>query len=407
MIIKILKNIEDYDNFVKDSIYSHYMKTSYWANIKKEYTPIYLGFFDNNIMIGSALALKKIGIYSYIYIPLGMCIDYTNLDILKSSIKLIKEFAIKEKVDFLRIDPNVIRVSRDINGNQTDLINNEYVTENFKKAGFIHKGYGYAYNGSFTNRYTLIVDLSKDINTVKQNYSKPRLTSLNRHNVIGVKTRLGNIDDIKYIMEFEKELAYIQGFKPHSFNFFKNIIDNFKNNCRIYITEINLQQMIDGINNELSSKKYSKDLEARKSKENELEIAKNLLNKHGDVLVIAAGLFIFLKNKSWDLYTYNRKNCNFIKPVDNLHFFAMNDLKNLGVTQYDMCGFSGSTDKNDKYYGLYNYKKSFNPDFIEMIGEFDYIINNKKYLLFSKITKFSNKIKRKLNSILFKNQKTL
>ena len=165
--------------------------------------------------------------------------------------------------------------------------------------------------------------------------------------------------------------------------------------------------MIDGINNELSSKKYSKDLEARKSKENELEIAKNLLNKYGDVLVIAAGLFIFLKNKSWDLYTYNRKNCNFIKPVDNLHFFAMNDLKNLGVTQYDMCGFSGSTDKNDKYYGLYNYKKSFNPDFIEMIGEFDYIIDNKKYLLFSKITKFSNKIKRKLNSILFKNQKTL
>lgn len=402
MELRLIKNIELFDEFVKNSPYGHYKKTSMWANISKKYYPIYIGFFENDALIGTALALKHSGINSYLYVPLGMCIDYTNEDVLGKSLELIKKFAQKQNVNFLRIDPNVIRVSRDINGNQTDKINNENITQAFINAGFKHKGYGYAYNGSFSNRYTLIIDLSLDIEQLKNNFAKPRITSLNRHNVIGLYTRYGTCEDIKYIMEFEKELVAIQGFKPHSYDFFKNIIDSFKENSRVYITEVNLDTMIMGIDSELNSKKYQKDLEARKAKEKELDAAKALKKEYGSILTVGAGLFLYYGNKSWDLYTYNKKSCNFLKPIDNLHFFAIKDMKELGVTSYDMCGFSGSTDKNDAYYGLYSYKKSFNPEFIEMIGEFDYVYNESKYKTVLKIKRGINLIRRKIVKTLFK-----
>ncbi|NLC95971.1 MAG: peptidoglycan bridge formation glycyltransferase FemA/FemB family protein, partial [Erysipelotrichaceae bacterium] len=117
---------------------------------------------------------------------------------------------------------------------------------------------------------------------------------------------------------------------------------------------------------------------------------------------LASGLFLFSSSTSWDLYTYNRKSCNFLKPVDNLHYYAMQDMKLNKVKYYDMCGFSGSTDKSDPYYGLYSYKKSFNPEFTEYIGEFDFIINNLKYKTYLKIKKGFNRLYRKLNSIIYK-----
>lgn len=403
MKIEIIKNTDIYDEFVKKSPYNHYMKYSGWANLKKSLSvkPYFLGFYEEEL-VGSALVLKVNGIVSYMYIPTGLCIDYSNTDLLNNALDLLKDFGKKEKVSFIRIDPLVIRVSRDIEGNQIEGINNEFVSETLIKNGFKHKGYGYAYDGSWHNRYTLIVDIDKDIETLKSNYTKPRQTALNRHSIIGLYTRLGNIDEIKYLMEFEKELSSSQGFKPHSEKFFKDIINNFKDNYRLYITEINLDQMIEGISNELNSKKYAKDKEARLSKEKELFEANELKKEYGSILVVGAGLYLYGNDRSWDLYTYNKKSCNFLKPIDNLHYFAMLDMKNLGVKYYDMCGFSGSTLRTDPYYGLYNYKKSFNPEFIEWIGEFDYILDKNKYNLFLKSKKGYNRIRRKLNSIIYK-----
>ena len=404
MEIRKIENLKIYDEFVENSPYNHYMKNRGWGDFKRTSTikPIYLGFFKDNNLIGTALVLHFEQIIPYMYIPTGMCIDYLDTSLLTEALELLKSFAIDNKCVFLRIDPLVIRVSRDIIGNQIEGVNNEFVSETFKNCGFKHKGYGYAYDGSWHNRYTLIVDITKDMDTLLSNYTKAKQSVIKRHSLIGVQTRLGKIEELKYLCEFEKELSVTQGFKPHSETYFKEIINCFKDGAKFYITEVNLDTMISAINNELNSKKYAKDLEARTSKEKELEQAISLKNENGNILVIGAGLFIYSNHHSWDLYTYNKKSCGFLKPVDNLHYFVMSNMKNNNVKYYDMCGFSGSTSKNDPYYGLYNYKKSFNPEFIEWIGEFDFVIDKVKFKLFQETKKGFNRIRRKIVSILYK-----
>lgn len=397
-------NRKQFDEFVQHHELNHYMKTSMWANTQEKNTiPFFVGFKEEDNLIGTALVLKKKWANkSYLYVPWGPCIDYHDSLRLHECLELLKQFAKSEDCFMLRIDFNILRVTRDIDGNQIEGINNEHITEIINECGFQHKGYGYAYNGSLVNRYTLITDISKPVEEIFKSYAKPRQTAIKRHQIMGVTTRLGTNDDLDSLCEFEKELTASQGFKPHSKAFFNLLLSSFKEHARLYITEISLVTMVQGLSDEINSKKYAKDKEALASKQKEIENALLLQKKYGDVVVIAAGLFLYFGNKSWDLYTYNKKEFGFVKPVDNLHYFAMQDMKNLGVTDYDMCGFSGVTNKDDPYYGLYSYKRTFGSEFTEFIGEFDYILNEKDTINFKKQTRFISRVKRKIHSLRYK-----
>ncbi|MEG0238995.1 lipid II:glycine glycyltransferase FemX [Anaerorhabdus sp.] len=400
--------ITEFNEFVKNHTHGHYMKTSMWVNTLDANTkPFYVGFYEEDKLIGTALVLKKKWLNkSYLYIPWGPCIDYQNQTQLKETLNLLKTFTKNENCFMLRIDFNVIRVSRDLDGNEIEGINNEHITDTIIDCGFKHKGYGYAYNGSWVNRYTLVASLNKTIDEILASYAKPRQTAIKRHQIIGVQTRIGTLDDLDALCSFEKELAELQGFKPHSKEYFKKIIESFKQNARFYVTEIDLARMVQGLDEEIHSKKYAKDKEAYASKEKEYKEALQLQKTYGDHVKIAAGLFLYYGDTSYDLYTYNKKEFGFVKPVDNLHFFAMQDMKNLGVTHYDMCGFSGTVKKEDPYYGLYSYKKSFGSEFTEYIGEFDYIQSPKAYQNFIKQYRLYSKVKRKVNAILNQKQKS-
>ncbi len=403
-----LRKISDkeLDAFAASSSYIHYMKTSMWGKfqVENKNADSYecLGFFDDGKLLASAMVLKhKWHGHLYFYIPEGPSLDYENEKLLNDVFRELSAYAGRKKAQFLRVDPDVVRLPRDINGNALEGFNHENVTERLIELGFRHKGYGYAYNGSWTNRYTLIVDLSPDMKTIISRFSKPRRTSLNRHVINAVTTRIGTDADIPYLMEFEKQLSEQDGFKPHSRKFFKGLLDHFGEHAVLYVTEINIEKQISGIEKELQSKKYAKDPEARAAKEKELSAAGESLKIYGPSLPIACGLFIRIGQGSWDLYTYNHKAFNHIKPVDNLHAFAMEDMKKNGVIQYDMCGFSGVTTKDDPYYGLYSYKRSFGPEFIERIGEFDYVINEKGYLSFLKQWSLTSRIRRKYRTMRY------
>ena len=397
-----------FDAFVEKHPYSHYMKTSMWGEYKKRTDHLeyeMLGFYEGDTLIGTAMVLLGSWLHHpYAYIPWGPCINYDNPNERNEVFNLLKKYADEKNVLFLRVDPNVVRCPHDIKGNVLEGFNNECVTEDLKKDGYTHKGYGYAYNGSWTNRYTLIVDLSCGKDEVFKRFIPQRRRAINRHKTWHVSTEIGNENDIDDLMRLEHQLCENDGFAPHNRQFFLNLMDCFKEHCVLYKTTIDLKGMIDGMSAELETKKYKNDAKAKEAALNNIERAKQLREKHGDTAVIACGLFIRFANKSWDLYTYNdHQEFNFIRPVDNLHYFAMCDMYDHGVTDYDMVGFSGVTTEDDPEYGLYVYKSSFGPEYIERIGEFDYVRNESRMKRFRFEKRAINHVKRKYWAIRYHN----
>lgn len=387
MILKKITDRNIFDGFVCGHPWSHYMKTTMWGDFQRrtnQYEYEMLGFYEGDELKGTALALHgRFFTHPFIYIPKGPCIDYNDENAVKEAADLLAQHAKEANVHFLRIDPNVLRMEKDIRGNIIEGgENHENVTEILKKAGYVHKGYNYAYDGSWSNRYTLTVDLSGDFSEVTARFSKPRRTSINRHKVNCVETHLGSEADIPELMKLEEQLAARDGFKPHSREFFADILDCFGDNARMYVTTVDLEGMAEGIEKELSGKKYAKDPEARQAKEKALAHTRELLKVYGKTVVIACGIFVRAGHVSYDLYAYNHKAFNHLNPVDSMHFFAMQDMKAHGVTTYDLCGFSGVTTKDDPEYGLYEYKRSFGSQYIEHIGEFDYPVKENAWKRF-------------------------
>lgn len=411
MEIRKIEDHQAFDAYVEKHPYCHYMKTSHWGEFKKEtekdsYDCI--GFYDGDELKGTAMVLKGKWLgHSYDYIPWGPCIDYENQKLRNEVFDLLKDYADQDGVQFLRLDPNVDRVPHDIKGNVLEGFNHEDVTEDLKKDGYTHKGYGYAYNGSWTNRFTLIVDLSKGIDEAFKHFTSQRRRMIKRNKNWHVTTRLGTKEDIPSLMALEKQLTEQDGFKPHSYRFFESIVDNFGDHCRIYVTEVDLDAMIDTLTSELGSKKYRNNPEALQTAKNNIVHAKELKLKYGSKVTIACGMFIYYNEQAWDLYIYNHKAFNFIHPTDSLHYFAMCDLIDHGVKKYDMVGFSGATTRDDPYFGLYNYKSSFGPEYVERIGEFDYVRNPSamKRFRFEKLA--VNHVKRKWWSIRYQNTKEI
>ncbi|MPN08922.1 hypothetical protein SDC9_156210 [bioreactor metagenome] len=171
------------------------------------------------------------------------------------------------------------------------------------------------------------------------------------------------------------------------------------------MTEVNLSVYITNLQEEIDSNKYRKDPEALTSKKQEIINARQLKAQYGEQVVIAVGMFVRYAHKSWDLYTYNRKDFNNFKATDYLHAFVIDDMKRHGVRLYDMVGFSGVTEKRDPYYGLYDYKRSFGSDFYEHIGQFDYVIDEKQYTWFNQTQYQIKRFRRKLFRILYKKDK--
>ncbi len=406
----IIKTIDQsvLDHFVKEHPNKHYQKTSMYGDFlafSQKATIQYLGFYQDQQIIATAMIMFKsyplIGTYGYI--PMGLCLDYNQKEQLERCLDALVHFAQVKKLIFLKLDPNVIRIHRDLQGKPlNDGFLNEWVSELLKTKGFKHKGYGYAYDGSWNNRFTLVLDLDQPFDSLYKGFAKSKKSFYKRQQRMGIKTYQTTSEDCHILASLEKELTKKEGFYPKSEAYFKQLMQIYGEHTKLKKTIMNVTDNILIIDQELNSSKYRNDKEAYDAKVRQKEELLKIQATHGSEIVLAIGLFVVVGDWSWDLYSY--KNPEFAKynGTDHLHIETIKDFQAGGVKHYDFVGFSGVTDPSDFYYGLYQFKSSFNPRFVEHIGEFDLILNEKKHNLFNTFQYYKMKIKRRILHILYK-----
>lgn len=406
MELRIVEDKNTFDTFVKENKYKHFAKTSMWGEFKKRESNLdyfLLGFYEKDQLIGTALALfgKQYG-QKYLYVPKGPCIDYENDAVRTEAFKLLKQFADEKNVTFLRVDPNVTRKPHDIDGNVLEGFNNEYITEDLIHNGFRHKGYGYGYDGSWFNRYTLVVDLHDDIKTIRSRFSSSKKWGLNKAKKLGVSARLGDQSNITDLMVLQKQLSERKGFVPSKAEYFEALIESFKENIDIYIAEIDMPVALEAARADLKKKEEKGGDKQIANAKKVLSLFEKYMHDYPQKMTIAAGVFITLGDTTWCLHYYFHKEFNMFSPLDTLNFYVMSEKKEHGVCYYDLCGFSGKTTKDDPEYPLYEYKRKFGSFYVEQIGEFDYIRKENAMKRYKFITRAVNHVKRRYHIAKYK-----
>ena len=387
---------ERFDAFAIACSWNHYSKTSRFpALVKAAFSDHHLlGVEDENgNLLASAVMLfqkTKMSLGKFAYCQYGFNLDIENRALIHFFASHLRSYAQEQGAFFLRLDSNITRLEHKPDGEiVSEGFNHEYVTAILQEEGFMHLGYNYGYSGNWMSRFTYRIDMHKPLAAVLKGIK--RCSALQNKNALrDVRVRYGARDELCYLVQAEDMLSQKRGFKPKDLAWFERQWDCYAPFVHYYIVEtnfhrakMNLQKKIAEENEHLAALKdeqkkatIQKQIDALQKEIAEIE--QGGYDQDRDV-VLGAKFIIMMGENVWNVNMYTIKTLLNFRGAFALHRFAIEDLYKKGAGTYDFEGVSGSFDPHDAYYGLTDFKKSFGGDFLEFLGEFDAVLNPRKY----------------------------
>lgn len=440
---------EELNNFSFNSTKGHIFQTTYWGNFKKEWTSkSILGLDDkNNIVLSCIILTRKLPILSKTigYIPRGFICDYTNFSLLEAFTSYLKTYSKDNKIAFITIDPDI-----HIRENNEDILENKNIILNLKKIGYVENS-----SKNFENIQPNFV-FRLNLNTKYENKTDDEIkldilnkfSSKARYNIkLGIERGL-NIESYTFDtlkenkLDIFQELMDITGkrdnFIVRKKEYFLDMLKTLNPYCKLYLVKysyetdkdniykklnkckitldnlklklIDLNKSLDSITdeNKINKIKSKIDSKIKEMKNNELQLT-SLENKLNAISIyknkeiyLSGAIYLTWGNKAWYLYGASHNILRDTMPNFLMQYEMIKDSIKNNCSIYDFRGVSGDLNENNPLYGLYRFKKMFNGNFVEFIGEYTLISNKKIYILFKKIFP---KFKDIRNSIFQKNNK--
>lgn len=417
--MEFVENLQEkeFESFVSNHQKGHFMQSYYWGNVAslKHFKPHYLGIKKDGNLVATALLLEKhlIGKYSFFYCPRGFICNYQDKEILTKMANFLKKYCKKNHGLFLRIDPDIPLQKLDSEGNVLEPLNYSLIDE-LKKLGFKHSGF----NKNFENdqpRYTFRLNINGGIEDVRKNMHPTTRKIINRGNVYHLNIYKGTEKDIKdfydtMIETAEREnlvlspISYYENFykKLHEHNMSDiylvkvNIDDlkkNYKDKIKCIQEEISLANIKDEKKNQekiaIKLKELNQQLEKNQT---ELEELKNIQEKE---IILSSIITAKYQNKVWTIHGGNRTCLRYLNANYWLDYQIIEDAVKDGYQIVDFFGTTGEPEKDNTVYGIHLFKKRFGGEYMEFIGQFDYVIHPILYFgytkVFPKIRKFLRK----------------
>ena len=298
----------------------------------------------------------------------------------------------------LTIDPNVIYRMRTSEGElmENDSPNDEAV-DNLKKLGYKHFGFN-TYLEALQVRWEYFLSLDKPYEEIKKNFSKSTRKNIEACYKKGLSVRRGKIEDLPTMEEIFTSTAQRKDFFSRSLAYYQKMYKHMKDLMTIYIAyldpDIYLSHTEELLNEALKNaeeienkaktscvgtkikqkrelalkqiEKYKEELEKAKKFKKENPKGKDI----GVLLSMKSG-HEYLTLSSGVLEEYKS-----FTPKYALYDCHIKDAYEMGYKYVDFYGITGDFNKNGKYYGIYEFKKGFNGNVVELIGQFSLKITN-------------------------------
>ena len=338
------------------------------------------------------------------YAPFGFLIDYSNSDLVEELTNKLKKLLIKQRFIYLKINPRIHCSERDKKGNIISYnpeVND--MLEILQKNDYIH----YGFNSFFENekpRWNAIVKLTASNENLYKNLNKQTRNKISKAIRHGIEVIEGNENDLETLYEFIKRKH------NRSLKYYKNILNEFKDDAKIYLAKINTENYIikqkdslekemrlnDQLNEELQElSRRNKDITTVINKkmesdkrlsnyQNNLVKASNLFSKYPNGLIIGGLLTIKYQNgMNLVIEGFNKEYSEF-NPNYLLKWELIKQFNQQELNYFNLNGIVGEFQEKNKYSGLNEMKLGYNASAIEYIGEFDLIINKTIYNIYKK-----------------------
>ena len=335
------------------------------------------------------------------YSPRGFIIDYSDFKLLKELTDELKQFLKDNNGLFLKINPYVLYQERDKDGNIISE-NNDKLVKYLKKLGYKHYGFyvGADEKKDLEPRWLSVLNLeNKSENQLLQEMRTTTRWRINKSYKNFITIREADYDDIQKFKDIMVHTSSRRGFDDRPISYYQTMFKELKKSdmIRILFAEIDLKMLKESYCNDIknlenkisgivsnSSKKnqideFKKQLESLNKKLDQVE---NEINEYGSNPIISAGLYISYGSEVVYLFGGSYKEfmgygAQYMMQWEAIKYAKMDNYKKL-----NFYGIDGDFRKESKYYGLFDFKRGFNSDVIELIGEFDLTHNNLNYCIY-------------------------
>ncbi|MDM0633974.1 peptidoglycan bridge formation glycyltransferase FemA/FemB family protein [Clostridium perfringens] len=438
-------NSSEIDKFNESDRKGHIFQTSYWAELKKDWKKKFIAGYDNdnNMVITATILLRKAPyINKYMgYIPRSFTCDYNNKKLLIEFTEYLREFAKKNNISFITIDPDIhLKENEEALSEGTEIKNflKSLCYKNTDSKNFE------AIQPNFVFRLPLPTEGNK-MDIKKAVFKK--FSSKTRYNIKVAEERglsvevydkeTLNEDVLDRFHEIMVTTGKRDNFLVRHREYFKDMIDYLYPHCRLYMVKYSYENDFNRLSEKLNKQEEAKtkainkieelkvklDAETDEDKKSRIEKKLNDQDKRlkeaerqiegfkkkisdiepfkGQEIYLSGSIYLYYGNKAWYLYGASENILRDTMPNFAMQWSMICDSIDLGCDVYDFRGVSGDLNPENPLYGLYKFKKGFNGNFVEFIGEFDIVIDNGIYTLYKKAFPQFKKIR---NAIMNKKQ---
>ena len=438
-------NSSEIDKFNESDRKGHIFQTSYLAELKKDWKKKFIAGYDNdnNMVITATILLRKAPyINKYMgYIPRSFTCDYNNKKLLIEFTEYLREFAKKNNISFITIDPDI-----HLKENEEALSEGTEIKNFLKSLGYKNtdsKNFE-AIQPNFVFRLPLPTEGNKMY--IKKAVFK-KFSSKTRYNIKVAEERglsvevydkeTLNEDVLDRFHEIMVTTGKRDNFLVRHREYFKDMIDYLYPHCRLYMVKYSYENDFNRLSEKLNKQEEAKtkainkieelkvklDAETDEDKKSRIEKKLNDQDKRlkeaerqiegfkkkisdiepfkGQEIYLSGSIYLYYGNKAWYLYGASENILRDTMPNFAMQWSMICDSIDLGCDVYDFRGVSGDLNPENPLYGLYKFKKGFNGNFVEFIGEFDIVVDNGIYTLYKKAFPQFKKIR---NAIMNKKQ---
>lgn len=294
----------------------HIMQADCWAELKNNWEHRVLTAEREGELVGSvSVLIRKLPIVpvTMMYAPRGPVCDPHDEDAITQLTEKLRVLAKEKKAYVFKVDPDVPSDDKEF----TDIL---------RRLGYRIKEESKNFEGI---QPRFVFRLNVEGKTEDEVFAL--FHSKTRYNIRvaikkGVTVELGKREDLARFHEIMVETGLRDEFVIRSLDYFERMYDVLGENCRLYLA------------------------------------------RH-EGKIIAGTLALCYGDKVWYLYGASSNESRNVMPNYLLQWEMIRWAIERGCRIYDFRGVSGDLSEDNPLYGLYRFKKGFNGDFVEFVGE--------------------------------------
>lgn len=354
----------------------------------------YVGVKENGEIIAATRMVSyknRLG-FSYFYAPRGLLLDYKNQELLSFFTQNLKKYIKKKRGYVLRIDPTIVHLQRDADGNVVEHgLNNEWCVDYLKHCGYIHQGYSVGYDETSQCRwvYCLALEGQTEEKLLKDMKQTTR-NQIKKTSKYGIRIRTLSYEELPIFKAITKEASERNHFADKNLEYYQHMYEIFtptqeiqylvaELNTKFYLErlqeelkewELSMQKLSNHPRNEGKKKELQVSIDATKKR---IEQMKKIVKK-GDIIPIAGAMFMLYGDEIIYYHSGNYKEYIEFNGQLMIQWYMIKYGLEHHFKRYNFFGISGDFNSPVEK-GVYEFKKGFGGYVEEYIGDFDLPIN--------------------------------